>query len=163
MRLLKIILYFSVFLNSSLLFSQVTVSHWMMGAQGSSQENKGNYYVYQSIGQITVTNTGTAKDFVQQGFQQSNWGSIIAQNTDTLNTNIYPNPFTDFVSVKFSSSPGKTVTCEVYDLQGRLVLAQKAEILNNSLRLDFRKLINSQFLLRIVGENYVYSQMIIKK
>lgn len=165
MRIVKIITYIFVFHTSQFLFSQATVHHWMIGAQGKSTELANGYNVYQSVGQQTVTNTGTAKDFVQQGFQQSYWKSIISQNTspDVISTDVFPNPFSDFVSIKFSKSPGKLIECKIYDLQGRLVYTEKFENTNNFIKLDLRTLINTQFLLRITGDNFVHSKMIIKK
>lgn len=163
MKIIKIIVYILIFCQSSTLFSQATVHHWMIGAQGANSELSNGYSVYQSVGQQTVTNTGTAKDFVQQGFQQSYWKSIIAQNTTEVSTNVYPNPFVDYISIKFSRSPGKVVECKIYDLQGRLVYSEKVENINNLIKLDLRKLINTQFLLRIIGDNFVHSKMIIKK
>lgn len=163
MRLVKIIVYTLILFTNNLLFSQATVQHWMLNSQSVSNEAVGNLYVYQSVGQLTVTNTGSVQDFLQQGFQQSNWGTIISQNSNNYTTVIFPNPFTDFLSIRFSTIPSKNLTCEIYDLQGRLVFSQQVEGAGNLIQLDLRKLVQSQFLLRIKGENYVYSQMIIKK
>lgn len=165
MKIIKIISYILFFHISQTLYSQATVHHWMIGSQGISTELANGYSVYQSVGQQTVTNTGTAKDFVQQGFQQSYWKSIISQNTSAaiISAQVYPNPFTDFISIKFSKSPGKVVECKIYDLGGRLVFSEKMENTNNLIKLDLRNLINTQFLLRILGDNFVHSVMIIKK
>lgn len=163
MKFLKIFIYILILHFTQFGFSQATIHHSMIGSQGVNAELANGYKVYQSIGQQTVTNTGTAKEFVQQGFQQSYWKSIIAQNKDISTTQIYPNPFKDFISIKFSKSPGKTVQCNIYDLQGRLIFSERLENTNNLIKLDLRKLINTQFLIRIIGDNLVYSKMIIKE
>jgi hypothetical protein len=163
MKLLKIFVYILALHFTQFLFSQAAIHHSMIGSQGANAELANGYAVYQSVGQQTVTNTGTAKDFVQQGFQQSYWKSIIAQNKDLSTTQIYPNPFKDIISIKFSKSPGKTVACNIYDLQGRLIFSERLENTNNLIKLDLRKLINTQYLIRIIGDNLVYSKMIIKE
>lgn len=163
MKLVKIIVYTLILFTNNFLFSQTTVQRWMINSQSISNEAVGNLYVYQSIGQLTVTNTGIAKDFIQQGFQQSNWVNIIAQNTKNDQAIVYPNPFVDYITISFSPNSAKNMLCEIYDLQGRIVFSQQVEITNNIIQLDLRKLPQSQLLLRIKGENYMYSQMIIKK
>lgn len=164
MKPLKIIFYLLFLFSFSLHYSQAKVHHWMMGAQGKSSTLSNGVTVYQSVGQQTVTNTGSAKDFVQQGFQQSYWKNIISKNNSkNIVTQLFPNPFVDFLTITFSSSPGKIITCEIYDLQGRLVFNEKIENTNNQIKLNLKKLINTQFLLRILGDKLVYSHMIIKK
>lgn len=81
MKFLKIFIYILILHFTQFGFSQATIHHSMIGSQGVNAELSNGYKVYQSIGQQTVTNTGTSKEFLQQGFQQSYWKSIISRNT----------------------------------------------------------------------------------
>lgn len=152
------------FLSFSYCFSQATVHHWMLGANGNTTVLSNGYTINQSIGQQSVVNNGVVKEFVQQGFQQSYWSKIIKndQQKSMVTAQVYPNPFKDFITIKFSQSPGKILECKVYDLQGRVVYSKNIENVNNMITIDLRLLVQSQFLIRVIGDQIIYSAKIIK-
>jgi hypothetical protein len=71
----------------------------MISSQGATLKNRSGLVVTQTVGQASITGTfSNSLINISQGFQQSNWDSIIFQNnTPQTNINIYPNPFKDVI------------------------------------------------------------------
>jgi len=103
-----------------------TVSLAYLDAQGTLRKTR----IQQSIGQTGVVGLSTtALNSVQQGFL-SRVKVFAIDNSATefiknLDLSMYPNPFKDFINIKFSKPTLFPVTIEVFDIRGRLVLEQQ--------------------------------------
>lgn len=157
---LKVIICCCCFFNLSI--SQ-QLHHEMMGAQGGSVNLDNSYTVRFSVGQQSVTGTSSGSVVVQQGFQQSNWNKIIEQNTISIVTTVYPNPFVDSVKFSFSKSPGKSLDVVVFDLLGRLVYSNNIINESNQISIDLKNLSSAEYFVKISANNYIYSTKIIKQ
>ena len=91
-----------------------------------------------TVGQQSVTGTSSNGYVVQQGFQQSNWGKILEQNTISITTMVYPNPFVNEINFSFSISPGEKISAFVFDVLGRLVYSEDVKNENNSIKIALR-------------------------
>jgi hypothetical protein len=120
----------SLFLFVTFSFSQ-TLHHQMISAQGGSANTQSGLVVKYTIGQQSVTGTKTGNVIVQQGFQQSNWDKIMANNLVIINTITYPNPYVDVINFQFSQSIGDSVSLLVFDVLGRQVYANTLQIFEN--------------------------------
>lgn len=137
--------------------------HEMISAQGGKSVTTNGYVVKYTIGQQSVTGTSVNGFVVQQGFQQSNWGKLIDQNTVNINTLVYPNPFTDYIKFSFSMSPGEQIDVLIYDVLGKLVYSEKAINESNVITLDLKKLSSAEYLVRLSSGNFIQSVKIIKQ
>ncbi len=137
--------------------------HQMLSSQGGSSVTSNGYSVRYTVGQQSVTGTSTTGYVVQQGFQQSNWGRILSQNTISVVTTVYPNPFVDLVKFSFSSSPGSTIDVLVFDILGRLVHSESVQNDSNLISLDLKKLSSAEYLVKLSSGSYIHSAKIIKQ
>lgn len=124
-------------------------------------------HVRQSIGQHgTVGLSNTSLSSVQQGFlnrintlKVDNTNSEFVKTFDLLS--IFPNPFKEFVKIKFSKLPVHLIQVEVFDVRGRLVLNQ--EFPPSSLILvPTERLEDASYTIRVSSGSQEYLKKIIK-
>ncbi|WMW78350.1 T9SS type A sorting domain-containing protein [Flavobacterium sp. 20NA77.7] len=137
--------------------------HEMISSQGGSSVTSSGHLVRYTVGQQSVIGTSTNGYVVQQGFQQSNWGRIVSENTISVVTTVYPNPFVDLVKFSFSSSPGSTIDILVFDILGRLVHSESVQNDSNLISLDLKKLSSAEYLVKLSSGSYIHSAKIIKQ
>ncbi len=87
-----------------------------------------------------------------------NIASISEKNTE--NIVVFPIPSTSYILIDVKTKPDETVTCEVFDLHGIVVLA-KQKISNN--KIDVSTLPSGTYYLKIVSNKQVYVKKIIRK
>ena len=159
MRIFYIIFLFFI---SKIVVAQ-QLHHEMISAQGGSVTTANGQLVRYSVGQQSVTGTSSNGYVVQQGFQQSNWGKILEQNTISIATTVYPNPFVNEVNFSFSTSPGEKISAYVFDVLGRLVYSEDIKNENNLIKLNLVQLSTAEYLVKLTSEKFVHSAKIIKK
>lgn len=140
-----------------------SLHHQMISCQGgnsfSSNENK----VLFTVGQQSVIGTEINGVSVQQGFQQSNWNKIMQQNTNSIITTVYPNPFKDVTHFSFSKSPGNGINIVVFDMLGRLVYNQSIKNEGNLISVNLNNLPSAEYFVKLTANNYIFSTKIIKQ
>jgi hypothetical protein len=159
MRIFFIIFLF--FISKDVVAQQL--HHQMISAQGGSVTTTNGQFVRYTVGQQSVTGTSSNGYVVQQGFQQSNWSKILEQNTISIATTVYPNPFVNEVNFSFSTSPGEKISAYVFDVLGRLVYSEDVKNENNSITLSLLQLSTAEYLVKLTSEKFVHSAKIIKK
>ena len=137
--------------------------HEMISSQGGSKVTENGQFVRYTIGQQSVTGTSSNGYVVQQGFQQSNWGKILEQNTISVTTTAFPNPFVNEINFSFSTSPGEKISAYVFDVLGRLVYSEDVKNENNSIKLSLVHLSTAEYLVKLTSEKFVHSAKIIKQ
>ena len=152
---------FLVFISKNVVAQQL--HHEMISAQGGSVITQNGQLVRYTVGQQSVTGTTSNGYIVQQGFQQSNWGKILEQNTISVTTIAYPNPFVNEINFSFSTSPGEKISAYVFDILGRLVYSEEVKNENNSIKLNLLQLSTAEYLVKLSSDKFVYSAKIIKK
>jgi hypothetical protein len=152
---------FLVFISKFLVAQQL--HHEMISAQGGSVITQNGQQVRYTVGQQSVTGTSSNGYVVQQGFQQSNWGKILEQNTISITTMVYPNPFVNEINFSFSISPGEKISAFVFDVLGRLVYSEDVKNENNSIKLNLVHLSTAEYLVKLSSDKFVHSAKIIKK
>ena len=152
---------FLVFISKNVVAQQL--HHEMISAQGGSVITQNGQLVRYTVGQQSVTGTTSNGYIVQQGFQQSNWGKILEQNTISVTTIAYPNPFVNEINFSFSTSPGEKISAYVFDILGRLVYSEEVKNENNSIKLNLLQLSTAEYLVKLSSDKFVYSAKIIKQ
>jgi len=135
----------------------------MISSQGGSVITQNGQQVRYTVGQQSVTGTSSNGYVVQQGFQQSNWGKILEQNTISIATTVFPNPFVNEINFSFSTSPGEKISAYVFDVLGRLVYSEDIKNENNSIKLSLVNLSTAEYLVKLSSDKFVYSAKILKK
>lgn len=146
---------FLVFISKFLIAQQL--HHEMISAQGGSVITQNGQQVRYTVGQQSVTGTSSNGYVVQQGFQQSNWGKILEQNTISITTMVYPNPFVNEINFSFSISPGEKISAFVFDVLGRLVYSEDVKNENNSIKLNLVHLSTAEYLVKLSSDKFVHS------
>ena len=134
----------------------------MISAQGGSAITQSGLVVKYTIGQQSVTGTKTGNVIVQQGFQQSNWDKIMANNEVIINTITYPNPYVDIINFQFSQSIGDNVSLLVYDVFGRQVYSNTLQIFDNKTSVNLQVLQSAEYLVQLYNNTFSYHTKIIK-
>ena len=157
------VLFLMLFIFGCEISSAQQLHHEMISAQGGSVTTANGQLVRYTVGQQSVTGTSSNGYVVQQGFQQSNWGKILEQNTISIATIVFPNPFVNEVNFSFSTSPGDKISAYVFDVLGRLVYSEDVKNENNSIKLNLLHLSTAEYLVKLSTDNFVHSAKIIKK
>jgi hypothetical protein len=157
------ILFFILFVFGCKIINAQQLHHEMISSQGGTTTTANGHLVRYTVGQQSVTGTSTNGYVVQQGFQQSNWSKILEQNTVSVATSVYPNPFVNEVNFTFSTSPGEKISAYVFDVLGRLVYSEEVKNDNNSIKLSLVHLSTADYLVRLTSDKFVHSAKIIKK
>ena len=139
-----------------------TLHHQMISAQGGNAVTNSGIVVKYSIGQQSVTGTKTGNVIVQQGFQQSNWDKIIANNVVLVNTTTFPNPYIDIINFQFSQSIGENVSLLVYDVLGRQVYSNTLKIFDNKTSVNLQVLQSAEYFVQLSNNTFTYHTKIIK-
>lgn len=143
--------------------SAQSLHHEMISTQGGGLVTNSGYKVNYTVGQQSVTGTSSGAHVVQQGFQQNNWSKIISNNNNSIQTTLFPNPFIEYITFTFSSSPGTKVNAMVFDILGRLIHSEVLVNENNAIKLNLSRFSSAEYLIRLTSEKYEYASKIIKQ
>ena len=153
-----------LFFLISLFSSAQVLHHQSIASQGSIFISAKDIQINQSIGQQSISGTSNYKGYVvQQGFQQSNWSKIFEQNTISISTIVYPNPFKDILKFSFSKSPGNVIGLVVFDLVGRLVYSEVVKNDANLISVNLNNLPSAEYFVKLTANNYIFSTKVIKQ
>ena len=151
--------------------AQNTTSDYLVrattGVAGSSENisyNNKQYVVQQSIGQASVIGTFyDGNDTFRQGFIQPNVLAKIVDAAIPLNLAavIYPNPFTESVTLSFSEKITNTVEVSVFDLLGRLVFS-KSYAADQNIHVQFNNLSVANYIIKVTANNKQFIKKILK-
>jgi hypothetical protein len=107
-----------------------------------------------SIGQIAYSSLSGTNGSLIQGVQQPYEISIITSINDLaidLKAQVYPNPTTDKLILSIGSNEVKNLRYVLVDLQGKVLKSDR--IINSNSSLDFSKLTNGSYFLRVLSNN----------
>ena len=151
--------------------AQNTSSNYLVrattGFAGSSENisaNNKTYVVQQSVGQASVIGTFyETDDTFRQGFIQPNVLAKIIDADIPLNLDaiIYPNPFTENVTLSFSEKINNTVEVSVFDLLGRLVFS-KSYAADQNVNVQFSSLSVANYIFKVTANNKQFIKKILK-
>ena len=152
-----------VFLLISASFYGQVLHHQMLSSQGTTTKIAEGFTISQTIGQQSVIGNSNKDPVIMQGFQQSLWGSYLA---DPLNSKMqvltYPNPFNDIVNFQFLQPINEEITIYVFNVAGILVFKQKEKIFNPVLSIQLGNLPNAEYLVQLRSISMTYYTKIIK-
>ena len=125
--------------------AQVTVTS--LGGNAASSSGTASY----SVGQLVFNTTSGSTGSVSQGVQQPYEISVVLGLEETiginLNLNAYPNPTTDFITLKVNNGVSTELSYQIFDINGR-ILANK-EVSGNETNIDLGKFTAATYFLRV--------------
>ena len=106
-----------------------------------------------SVGQVSYnaysSPSGTISEGVQQAFEMSSLST--KQPEEVFSLSIYPNPTSEFLTIKFKREFAKGYHLQVFDLQGQLVINQ--DIHDQKTIIDLRDVASSTYILNLLKDN----------
>ncbi len=108
-----------------------------------------------SVGQVVYTThsgtTGTLAQGVQQGYEITVETGIEEAEGITLTISVYPNPTTDYLTLKVGNYTNEKLIYQLYDMMGRLL---ESEILTeNETKISIVKLMPASYFLKVSTHN----------
>ena len=127
-------------MNRSLIFALIISGFYLQAnAQGNSlcqqvvaaagkNAQQGNRYFSYTVGEPFILTLSSATQTLTQGFHQPEICKLVATDNIELapwGIEVFPNPTTDFLTVRFEPQAGERLYAQVYDLMGRMVLTSR--------------------------------------
>jgi len=107
-----------------------------------------------SIGQIDYNSATGEGGSLTEGLQQPYEIMVISgvEETDVnLALSVYPNPTTDFVVLSVENSNIQNMTCQLYDLQGKIIEKQKLD--NRQTSISMVDLASGIYFIKVLNKN----------
>jgi hypothetical protein len=120
------------------------------------------YYYQQSIGQSGIIGlSGGKNQLIRQGFIQPVAGREGTMLAGELPADIYPNPFSGYITISFSERLPDDIYVTIYDLNGRIVYLKKFAA-SAELNLDVSDLAPSIYIMRVNTNTRSFHSKVIK-
>ena len=128
-----------------------TASPELLSPAGDSFNNT-SYQLDWSIGEC-ITATHSEGDYVlTQGFHQSTYAiTAIKDLRADINMSVYPNPTTDFISLKVESSKAEGMQYTITDFSGKVL--QTSNLKSDIEQINFSNYANGVYFLSVKQEN----------
>ena len=142
-----------VFLAFLLSFSlQAQTSHQVLSATGGDASGSGGTVAY-SVGQIVYTTstgtTGSVAQGVEQAYEISSVG--IKETALNISLSVFPNPTSDFLTLKVEDYNNEALSYNLIDEQGKLILSE--QITNQETQVAMSTLARGSYFINIVQTN----------
>ena len=143
-------LFFLTFLLSFSVNAQT--SHQVLSASGGDATGSGGSVAY-SVGQIVYTTSTGTTGSVAQGVEQAYeiYSVGIKETTLNISLSVFPNPTSDFLTLKVEDYNNETLSFDLLDEQGKLVLNE--QITNQETQVAMSTLARGSYFINIVHTN----------
>jgi hypothetical protein len=143
-------LFFLAFLLSFSVNAQT--SHQVLSASGGDASGSGGSVAY-SVGQIVYTTSTGTSGSVAQGVEQAYEISSVGIKETALNISlsIFPNPTSDYLTLKVEDYNNEALSYSLLDEQGKLVLNE--QITNQVTQVAMSNLARGAYFINVLQEN----------
>ena len=149
--------------NTTVQLKRLTIS-----SSGSSKKillNNKSYTLQQSIGQASIIGIFNSDNYaVRQGFIQPDVFSKIKNENIPLNLDlvVYPNPFTEGITLSFKEQILGKIEVTLYDMLGRLLFMNKYDKRQN-IDLKLHHIASANYIIKVVANNKQFIKNIVKR
>ena len=145
----------TILLFLSFLFSfslKAQTSHQVLSASGGDATGSGGSVAY-SVGQIVYTTSTGTTGSVAQGVEQAYeiYSVGIKETTLNISLSVFPNPTSDFLTLKVEDYNNEALSYNLIDEQGKLILS--AQITNQETQVAMSTLARGSYFINIVQAN----------
>ena len=126
--------------------------HQVLSATGGDATGTGGSVAY-SVGQIVYTTNTGATGSVAQGVEQAYeiYSVGIKETTLNISLSVFPNPTSDFLTLKVEDYNDETLSFDLLDEQGKLILSE--QITNQETQVAMSTLARGSYFINIVQAN----------
>lgn len=124
-------------------------------ASGGNATGVGGTYSYM-VGQLVyTTNTGINGSVAQGVLQPYEISTVLGVDMDEINLEliVYPNPTTNYLTLKIDDSKYSTINFQLIDMQGKLL--RKGKMIANSTTIKIEDLPQSTYFLNVTDNNKI--------
>lgn len=129
-------------------------SHQVLSASGGDATGSGGSFAY-SLGQIVYTTsigtTGSVAQGVEQAYEIFSVG--IQEKTLNISLSIFPNPTSDFLTLKVEDYNNEILRFDILDEQGKLILSE--QITNQNTPFVMTDLASGPYFINIIQANKI--------
>ena len=120
----------------SLIYSQSSDVN-VIASSGDYVEGTG-YSVSWTLGEIAIESLSDGNVSVNQGFQQAYYSVTTLEEINNTNffIDVFPNPSTDLLHIKYSADIFETYILELYDIKGTLILNKEVQSCDELLNME---------------------------
>jgi len=123
-------------------------------AAGGNASGSGGSVSY-SVGQVVYTTNSGTSGSEAQGVQQPYEISIVTEIEEgtafSMECSVFPNPSTNFVTLKVENHNTKEMSFQLYDISGKLL--ENTKIDANETNIDMHNLVISTYFLKVTQNN----------
>jgi hypothetical protein len=139
----------------------LAIGQLMLNAQtaipvsGGNASGTGGSISY-SVGQVVYTTATRSNGSIIQGVQQPFEISVVTGIEDKLIVlicSVYPNPITDFLTLKIDNYEVEDLSYWLYDFRGNLLKKNKVD--GNETQIAFQNLASGTYFLKVTSDNNV--------
>ena len=143
-------LFFLAFLLSFSMIAQT--SHQVLSATGGDASGSGGSVAY-SVGQIVYTTSTGTSGSVAQGVEQAYeiYSVGIKETALNISLSIFPNPTSDYLTLKVEDYNNEALSYSLLDEQGKLVLNE--QITNQVTQVAMSNLARGAYFINVLQEN----------
>ena len=141
------------FLAFLLSFSvQAQTSHQVLSATGGDASGSGGTVAY-SVGQIAYTTSTGTTGSVAQGVEQAYeiYSVGIKETALNISLSVFPNPTSDFLTLKVQDYNNEALSYNLLDEQGKLVLNE--QIITQDTQVAMSTLARGAYFINVLQEN----------
>lgn len=147
----KIKLCATLFLGMCLSVVNAQQASTAAGGDASGSGGSANYSVGQVVYTTNFSATGSAAQGVQQPYEISVVTSINEASNISLNLTAFPNPTTDFLTLKIADTKIESLSYQLYDVAGKLL--EEKKITSNEVSISMLNLPNAAYFLKVSSNN----------
>ena len=127
-------------------------SHQVLSASGGDATGSGGSVAY-SVGQIVYTTSTGTTGSVAQGVEQAYeiYSVGIKETSLNISLSVFPNPTSDFLTLKVEDYNNETLSFDLLDEQGKLILSE--QITNQETQVAMSTLARGSYFINIVQAN----------
>jgi hypothetical protein len=127
-------------------------SHQVLSASGGDATGSGGSVAY-SVGQIVYTTSTGTTGSVAQGVEQAYeiYSVGIKETTLNISLSVFPNPTSDFLTLKVEDYNNEALSYNLIDEQGKLILSE--QITNQETQVAMSTLARGSYFINIVQTN----------
>lgn len=146
----KIILTATVLLTATIgLFAQSGTT--TSGGEASGSGGRVSYTVGQVAYQSNSSSSGTVSQGVQQAYEIFTVTGIEKNAISLVQVSAYPNPVTEYLSLKVGSEKLESLSYLLFDIQGKLLQSEK--LTENETQIDMSSYVSSTYFVKVLSQN----------
>jgi hypothetical protein len=149
---MKKIFFMTAVIAQIVFLSKASAQYTTISAGGNSSGNGGN--ISYSIGQVFCNTTVQGNYQISEGVQLSfdvPANTAVQEAETDINISIFPNPASDFISLKVKNETVKDLTYQLYNLQGKIL--QSEQLSSDETLINMSQYGSASYFLIITNQN----------